>query len=288
MSEPASIACATHIGAVALTVADAQRIAAFYRDVLGFRVHLEAASQIALGAGGPDLLILHENPQAPSPPAHSTGLFHLAILLPSRAALAQSLRQLAQSRTPLQGASDHLVSEALYLADPEGNGIEIYRDRPREQWLMRNGQLQMSTDPLDIESLMGELAQHDEPWPGLPPLTRIGHVHLRVADIPAAEAFYHGVLGFNITTRYGPAASFLSAGGYHHHIGVNTWSSRGAAPPPPGARGLRHFTIQLPDEAERDRTVARLIASGHKVQRMPDGPFVRDPSGNALLLLANS
>jgi catechol 2,3-dioxygenase len=285
MSDSPSISPATTIGAVALTVADAQRMAAFYRDALGLAVHREDAARVALGAGGQDLLILHQDPNAPRPPARSTGLYHLAILLPSRRALAQSLRHLAQSKVALQGASDHLVSEALYLADPEGNGIEIYRDRPRDQWPMRNGQVQMSTDALDIESMMAELLQHDEPWHGLPDQTTMGHVHLRVANIPAAEAFYHGVLGFDITTRYGSAASFLSAGGYHHHIGLNTWASLGAPAPLPGARGLRHFTVQLPDEEERRRILARLTAAGQVPQSTPDGLVVHDPSGNSLRLV---
>jgi catechol 2,3-dioxygenase len=274
------------IGPVALRVRDLQSLADFYTARLGLQIHRRDGGQLALGAGQADLLILHEDRTAAPPPPQSTGLFHFAILLPSRRALAQTLRHFVDTDVRLDGASDHSVSEALYLTDPEGNGIEIYCDRPRDRWPFVGGRLQMATDPLDFESLMGELrSPPTEPWNGLPPQTTIGHIHLRVADIPAAERFYHDLLGFDIMTRYGPAASFLSAGGYHHHIGVNTWSSRGGPAPPENSTGLMWFGLQLADTAERDRLRAKLLGAGVAVDDLSVGPIACDPAGNRLALL---
>jgi catechol 2,3-dioxygenase len=182
-------------------------------------------------------------PHAIPKPRRSAGLFHFAILVPSRAALGRSLRRLADRQWPLSGASDHLVSEALYLDDPDGLGIEIYRDRPRERWQIMNGQVMMATDPLDLQSV------HDEPgaestWTGLERGTTIGHVHLHVPHLDAAEAFYCGRVGFEPTLRGYPGALFVAAGGYHHHLGLNTWTGIGAPPPPEHAVGLRAFTIE--------------------------------------------
>jgi catechol 2,3-dioxygenase len=278
-----AIAAQTTVGPVALTVANLDRVAEFYQSALGLRQHRREGGTAYLGAGREDLVILHEDRSAVAP-GRSSGLYHLAILVPSRLALGQSLRHLANMNCLLQGASDHLVSEAIYLADPEGNGIEIYHDRPRSEWPFRDGQLQMATDALDIEGVMEEVMRHGQPWAGVSDDTRIGHVHLRVADIPAAEAFYHGLLGFDVMARYGSAASFLSAGGYHHHLGLNTWGSLGAPAPAEGSRGLRYFTIQLPDENERQRLKARLEAANVPIESTANGLSVRDPSGNRLLL----
>jgi catechol 2,3-dioxygenase len=232
-----------HIGRVALTVANLDRAVAFYRDVLGFRESTRDAGIAHLGAAGTTLVELHESPQAIPKPRRSTGLYHFAILVPSRAALGRSLRRLFERQWPLTGASDHLVSEALYLNDPDGLGIEIYRDRPRDEWPRRNGQLAMATDPLDLQSV------HDEPgaetvWAGLDGGTVIGHVHLHVPHLDAAEAFYCGRIGFEPMVRGYPGALFVAAGGYHHHLGLNTWTGIGAPPPPEHAVGLRSFTIE--------------------------------------------
>lgn len=269
--------------AVHLTVPDLGRSLACY-ERLGFQVHGQEPSDARLGAGGADLLVLHENPAGPRPRG-TTGLYHLAVLVPSRADLARSLARVMQSGNPLQGLSDHGVSEAIYLADPDGNGIEIYRDRPRDQWAWEDGRLQMTTLPLDPADLLAETAETEG---GLAPGSVIGHVHLRVADIAAAEAFYTGVLEFERTVRYGTSASFVSAGGYHHHIGFNTWTSTGAPAPPAGAIGLSHFTVRLPGEAERERVVDRIRSAGIGSEETPAGPLVRDPSGNALVLSAAS
>jgi catechol 2,3-dioxygenase len=194
----------------------------------------------------------------------------------------------------LQGAADHLVSEALYLADPEGNGIELYRDRPREEWIRDAGGVRMATDPLDVEALLAEGGAASEPWAGLPEGTRMGHIHLRVAEIPATERFYRDVLGFDLTARYGDSASFFSAGGYHHHIAANTWGSAGAPPLPAGALGLREFTVALPNQAELKRVAARIQAAGipmdetaDGMDKTADGILVKDPAGNLLHLFVD-
>jgi catechol 2,3-dioxygenase len=280
MSE--SIHPQTSIGTVSLAVADLERSLGFYEDVIGLQRHRQEGNTAYLGAGGPDLLQLTEKPGA-RPVAGTTGLYHFAILVPSRRHLAQSLRRLLETNT-LGGFSDHLVSEALYLSDPDGNGIEIYRDRPRATWSYREGRLQMATDPLDVHNLMAEVAGEDAPWQGLAPGTTIGHIHLQVAHIGQAEAFYSDVLGFDLTTRYGTAASFLSAGGYHHHIGINTWESQGAPPPPADATGLRWYTIQLPTQEALDAVVARLWQAHISPEQRDEGIYVEDPAQNGIVL----
>ena len=281
-----SIAADTTVGTVALTVSDLDRSRAFYETVLGLAAHESDDGGVALGvADEPALVSLRGDSAAPPLQPRATGLFHLAVLPPSRRELAYALARLARSRWPLSGASDHLVSEALYLNDPDGNGIEIYRDRDRSEWRTdSDGQLAMATLRLDLESLAGEL--HDAPPvpDRMPAGTRMGHVHLQVSDIAAAEDFYHGVLGFDVTVRGYPGALFVSAGGYHHHIGLNTWNSAGAAPPPPGAVGLRSFDVRLPDRDELDRLLARIGAAGLAVDTLDGTTVVRDPSGNAVLL----
>ena len=238
---------------------------------------------VALGVPGEQPLVeLRGDSSAPALDPRATGLFHLAILVPSRPDLARALRRLAEARWPLDGASDHLVSEAMYLSDPDGNGIEIYRDRPREEWRHENGQLAMATLPLDIDGLIGERSGAGEPQALAPAGTRMGHVHLQVADLAEAERFYNGILGFDVMVRGYPGALFVSAGGYHHHIGLNTWNSRGAAPPAPGAIGMRNFEIKLPNAEELDRVLARVRAAGIEVRDEADRSLIRDPSGNGV------
>ena len=235
-----------HIGEVSLAIHDLDRSKTFYQDVLGFEEtdrHGRTANFRA--PGGRRLIELVEKPQAIPKPRRSAGLYHIAILVPSRAALGRSLRRLATMNWPLTGASDHLVSEALYLDDPDGLGIEIYRDRPRHEWPRRNGQLAMATDPLDLDGVHDEPGA-DAPWTGLDAGTVIGHVHLHVPHLDTAEALYCGRIGFEPTVRGYPGALFVAAGGYHHHLGLNTWTGIGAPPPPEHAVGLRSFTIESP------------------------------------------
>lgn len=275
----------TYVGSVHLTVSELERSLRFYGDVLGFNTRQRQDSTAWLTADGmTSPLVLTEQAGARPKPPRTTGLYHFAILVPSRVDLARSLRHLVEVRYPLQGAADHLVSEALYLADPDGNGIEIYADRARSAWPRRGGQLQMATDPLDVDGLLAEIERDARPWDGLAPQTRIGHVHLHVADLRQAEAFYCDVLGFDLVTRYGSSALFVSAGGYHHHLGLNTWAGVGAPPPPPDSVGLRYYTLYLPGKDELDRIVEHLKASGVELDKIADTVSLRDPSGNAIRL----
>jgi catechol 2,3-dioxygenase len=287
MNRHDSLPSSTTLGSVSLTVSDLDRSLAFYTERLGFRLHARERAVARLGAGGEDILALVERKGARRVRG-TTGLFHFAVLLPSREALALAFASLATSRTPLQGAADHLVSEALYLADPDGNGIEIYRDRPRGEWRWENGEIAMATGPLDLEALLEEADASKIAYGGLPGGTVLGHVHLHVGRIAPAERFYRDVVGFDVTTRFGPTASFLSAGGYHHHVAVNTWAGVDAPPPPEDAAGLREFELVLPDAGEVERVAARAAAAGHPVGTDTDGTLLRDPSRNAFRLTARA
>ena len=283
----------TRIGAVHLTIPDLRRSVRFYENHLGFTVHRRDDRTAWLGAGGADLLILSQCERAPRVRG-TTGLYHFAILVPSRLDLAQALRRLVATNTVMQGAADHGVSEALYLADEDGIGIEIYRDRPRDEWPIVNGQLHMGAAPVDLDALLaeaslsrrGRAAEPDRARSaaGLPKDTVIGHVHLHVSRLDEAHAFYVDALGFELTQRYGPSALFVAAGGYHHHIGLNTWAGVGAPPPPPGAIGLKHFALTLPDAAARDAVLARVRAAGITPDQTDEGPLIHDPAKNAILL----
>jgi catechol 2,3-dioxygenase len=234
-----------HIGSVSLTVSNLDQSVSFYRDVLGVAevTRRGRVSQLA-PHGGRTLIELHERADAIPKPRHSTGLYHFAILVPSRAALGRSLRRLAEKKWPMTGAADHMVSEALYLNDPDGLGIEIYRDRPRDAWRHRpNGEIAMGTDPLDLQAVYEEPGA-ESPWTGREPGTVMGHVHLHVPHLDTAESFYCGRIGFDPIVRGYPGALFVAAGGYHHHVGLNTWAGVGAPPPPENAVGLRSFTIE--------------------------------------------
>jgi catechol 2,3-dioxygenase len=255
-------------------VADIDRSVRFYQEILGFRPGQDANGLVPLGAGGPPVVLLKHVPGARAI-LRSSGLYHFAILVPSRPALGQALRRLAEAEIRI-GQSDHLVSEALYLSDPDGNGIEIYRDRPRTEWKWSNGSVQMATEPLDLEGLLREGDRAPAAARQFPEGTRIGHVHLQVADVEQAVAIYHGAVGFDITASLGGAA-FLSAGGYHHHLGLNSWASRGAPAAPEGSIGLESFVIQVPDAQTQDAMAQRFTYSGLGA-RMEDGVLrVRDP-----------
>jgi catechol 2,3-dioxygenase len=277
---------ATHIGSVHLTVADLEAQRSFYERALGLRELERDGSTVRLGPdGGPVILELTGDPDAPRRPHGTTGLYHLAVLVPGRADLGQALRRVIESGWRFTGASDHLVSEALYLNDPEGNGIEIYRDRPREEWARSDeGVIQMATLPLDLDGVLGEI-EAAEPVPALMPAgTHIGHVHLQVANLRDAETFYSGALGFEVTVRTYPGALFVSAGGYHHHIGLNTWESAGGSPPPEGSTGLRSFELVLPTTDDANLVADRAREAGAQVETGDGTAIVLDPWQDAVLL----
>jgi catechol 2,3-dioxygenase len=274
----------TIIGTVHLTVADLDRMTAFYQHNIGLQVHRQTGATAYLGTGGPDLLALTAQPDAPRVP-RTTGLYHFALRVPSRLALAHTLHHLAETRTPLQGFADHHVSEAIYLPDPEGNGIEIYRDRPRAEWAYAaDGTLHMGTDPLDTNALLREAVADGAAWAGLDADTDMGHIHLHVADIPATEAFYRDLLGLDVMLNLS-SATFMAWDGYHHHVGANTWQGAGTSPPPEGAQGLRWYALHLP-AAARSAALDRLTAAGVAVEAQESGALVHDPSGNGILLAA--
>ncbi len=241
---------------------------------------------VELGAAsdGTALVTLVHRPDAPPRPPRTTGLFHLALLVPSRADLARAFHRVHAAGWRFTGASDHLVSEAFYLDDPEGNGIEIYRDRPREEWEIENGELRMGTLPLDLAGVLTGIEDGDV-GDGMASGTRIGHVHLQVADIPGAEAFYVDALGFEPVVRAYPGALFVAAGGYHHHLGLNTWAGVGAPAPPEGARGLRSFSVVLPDAEALAAVRSSLVAAEREgLEGLGGSASYADLSGNRLVL----
>lgn len=261
------------MGPVTLSVADLERSLEYYRGSIGLAVVSEGAGEAHLGTGSTELLHLIEEPGAMPADGYS-GLFHFALLVPDRADLDTWVAHAGRDGVRLAGASDHFVSEALYLRDPDHHGIEIYADRPRELW---EGRVErMGTWPLDLDDLL-RAASDDSSFGGLPEGTAMGHVHLRVSEVEETVAFYRDLLGFDLMAQLGPQAAFLSAGGYHHHLGGNTWESRGAEQAPDGTARLHSFTIVLPDDAALAATTARV-----------GGADVRDPSGNRLLLAASA
>lgn len=275
----------THMGTVSLTVSDLPRVAAFYEQILGLRSVAHGDGRVLFrAAASPTLVELRADSTAPARDPRAPGLFHLALLMPDRKRLAMALARLAANRWPLDGASDHLVSEALYLSDPENNGIEIYRDRPRSEWPQQDGSLAMATLPLDLENLLAELGDANSVEPQAPAGTTMGHVHLQVSDLERAEEFYVGVLGFEVTVRRYPGALFVSAGGYHHHLGLNTWHSAGSPPAPPGTAGLRSFEVVLPGDDALEKVLRRVRESGLDIEPETGGQLVRDPFGNGVLL----
>ena len=257
------------MGRVRLRVASLERELAFYRDVLGFEVHDDDGAAAVLGvADGAPLLELRAAPGAPRRAARATGLFHVAFLHPTRADLAATLHRVRREGYRLDGFADHNVSEAAYLTDPEGNGLELYVDRPRDVWTAPGGAIHMTTEPLDLAGL---LATARGPSAGIARGTVVGHVHLRVSSLAAAEAFYVDRLGFEVVTRAYPGALFVSAGGYHHHLGLNVWGGRATAPPE-GALGLASFDVVVPGQAEHTRVLAW---TGASKLLDPDGNGVR-------------
>lgn len=273
----------TKIGALHLTVSDFNRSLAYYQDCIGLKHHRSQNGSAYLGAGKRDLLRLTERPGAHLSRG-VTGLYHFALLVPSRLELAQVLKRLITSKTPIGGFSDHGVSEAIYLSDPDGHGIEIYRDRPREEWTFVNGRLRMVTEPLDVEGLLAELQAEQSLTAEMPPDTVVGHIHLHVSDLNPSTRFYVDVLGFELMARYGPSALFVSAGGYHHHIGLNTWAGQGAPQPPHDALRLQWYEVRLPDTTALSQVMERIEVAELPFEEEEMGIAVHDPSGNKLLL----
>jgi catechol 2,3-dioxygenase len=291
------------IASVRLDVGDLDRSAAFYEQVLGLPLISREQDSALLGpdARRPALRLSAIDQPTPLSP-HTTGLFHVAWLHPSRAALADTVRRVARERWPISGASDHGVSEALYLSDPDGLGIEIYADRPRERWPHpQDGQgVRLFTLPLDVDDLMAQ--SPDEPGDAIAPGTGIGHVHLKVADVPRADAFYRQALGFEEQAQL-PSAAFVSAGGYHHHIGLNSWQSAGASPPPDTAPHLHEIDFELAGDDELDalrrRIAGAAVAAAQGASEADaeardadaearDGVTVADPDGNNLSFAART
>jgi catechol 2,3-dioxygenase len=258
----------THIGRVRFRVAVLERSLRFYRDVLGLKVSSEDGPRVVLGSQSEqgesrDLIVLEEKPgirRRPARPA-TTGLYHVALLVPTRAELGRALLGLSRAQYPLRGMSDHAVSESLYLDDPDGNGLEIYADRPRSQWPIANGVIQMTVDPMDVQGVISAASPVADPWPGLPAGTIVGHVHFTVSDLERAIRFYRDVVGFDMMMRI-PSLAAVSAGGYHHHLNLNTWAGEGAPADSDQVAGLASWELRVPDEGARRSLIDRLAGAG--------------------------
>lgn len=283
----------TQIGHAHLQVSGLTKALTFYADLLGFKEVRREGAVVMLSATGraPYHLLLTERPGAGPKPPGTTGLFHVAIRLPNRHELGRMLFRLLMQGWPYEGLADHGVSESLYLSDPDGNGIEFYADRPREQWPRCNDQIHMITDPLDIKTLLREVELKTDTWTGIHPESGIGHIHLRVSDLLRAKTFYHNLLGLDVTQQDYPGALFLSAGGYHHHIGLNVWEGVGAPPPPPDAVGLLSFVLFIPDKESWHTLKARVQTAGVRIvnhihhNKYATGILIYDPDGNGVELL---
>ena len=272
------------LGAVDLTVADLDRAVAWYESALGLRVHRHEPTVAELGDGVETVVVLHEDAQA-RPAGRHAGLYHYALLYPSREELARAAVRLAATRTPIDGASDHRTHEAIYLPDADGNGIELAADRPREEWPPSLG-YDRGPAPLDFDSLLATVAgeeRREHVGEGL----RMGHLHLHVGDVDEGLAFYRDLLGFELQANLGSAA-FVSAGGYHHHLGFNVWRGRGVGAPPAHTIGLRHWTVQLPADADVAEVRARVEAAGAAVEPHAGGILVRDPWGTAVAIVSTA
>ena len=273
------LSASARMGPAALRVASTAAVVPFYRDAIGLGVD-EAGDRVRLMAGSEALIELVEDPEAPERDRTEAGLFHVAVRVPDRISLADVLGRVRGSAWGLSGASDHLVSEALYLSDPEGNGLEVYRDRPTEEWPRReDGRIHMDTLRLDLDGLASAASGTS----AVPAGTRVGHVHLEVTDLGRSESFYREGLGLGLQSRYGADAAFLAAGDYHHHLGLNAWNGR-TAPRSPGHRGLEWFTLTLPDRGALEAAAGRLEAAGADVSDVGGGIGTADPDGIELRL----
>jgi catechol 2,3-dioxygenase len=274
----------THIGNVTLKVRDLEKLIQFYTKTIGLKILTRSDSSAQLTADGiKPLLILEGNPELEQRPVRSAGLYHLALLVPTRKDLANVLQHFIQTDTRLAGASNHKFSEAIYLQDPENNGIEIYRDVDRKDWIRdEKGKLPAVSEPLDVQDLLDEADNKN--WNGLPEKTVMGHVHLNVTNIPEAEEFYMNVLGFEEQTRMAHHALFISAGGYHHHIALNIWNGPNAIPSPIDATGLLHYEIVVPSAEVLDDLKNSLKEHNIAFIAESNRLFVKDPAGNGVII----
>lgn len=271
-----------HIGAVSLKTRNLEALAAFYGEALGLSVMRREERGATLGAGGVPLVELELQPAARPDDPREAGLYHTALLMPTRADLARWLHRVARRKVALTGASDHAVSEAFYLDDPEGNGVEVYSDRPPQAWDWRAGMVSMKTERLDVERILTETGERGS-FAGAPDGLRIGHIHLRVGDIERGERFYRDAVGLDVTRRR-EGASFMSSGGYHHHVALNVWQSAGAAARDPRRAGLAWFTLEARDQAAWDGVQQRLAAAGTNVTPQEGGFEAADPWGTRVRL----
>lgn len=273
----------TYVSEINLKVQNLQESLAFYKETIGFKVLEQTERTARLTADGKTVILSIEQPENVTPKQErTTGLFHFALLLPHRADLGKILKHFLQVKHPVQGAADHLVSEAIYLADPDGNGIEIYSDRDPSEWTWNNNEVLMPSDPLDAEDLIANAGEGE--WDGLPADTLMGHVHLHVSELKKNREFYVEGLGFQIVSRYGDHALFISEGEYHHHIALNVWNGIGAPPPPADSPGLESFTLIISTEEKRDKIIARLKNLGAFITEEKGQFITADPSGTRIRL----
>ncbi|WP_019241263.1 MULTISPECIES: VOC family protein [Bacillus] len=273
-----------YIRDITINVSNLEQSTAFYTDLLGFKVLKRSDRNVMLTVDGINpMVILHQPDTVIPKQGRTTGLYHFAILLPSREELGSFLLHMANKNFRFQGASDHLVSEALYLADPDGNGIEVYHDRPSEQWVWKNNEVKMSTEPMDVEGVLA--AGQGKEWKGMPNATLFGHIHLHVADLEKAIHFYQEVLGYDVVCRYGDQAVFISTGGYHHHIGLNTWNGKGAPAPRENTIGMKEFSIVIPNEEYKNKVIKALKALNISFSLENDFINMMDSSENHIRLI---
>ena len=270
-----------HISAVGVAVRDLERLTAYYRDTLGLTVQAHTRQVAILGVGDVALLELIHRPDATPDDPHEAGLYHTAFLMPTRADLARWIVHASKTRVPITGASDHDVSEAIYLDDPEGNGVEVYSDRPRERWRRDGKLIFQKTDPLDIDAIIREIDPTTATYAGAPEGLRIGHIHLRVGSVARAEAFYGDTLGFDVTRRR-TGATFLSSGGYHHHVAANVWHSNGAGIRNGQRSGLNWFAMEIKDEQTLGGVKKGLEAAGVTIGAISGGFAAADPWGTSI------
>jgi len=283
----------TMMGHISLTVANLENQLAFYQQAMGFKLHWREGNRAGLGSGGADLLLLTEEPNLKKYRG-VTGLYHVAYVFPNRRELAIAMARLFAIKYP-NSPTDHIMTKTTYLDDLEGNGIELYCESPEDgTWMFKDGKFESrrkdgswsdGREPLDVDALFENIQEDDRLDAPVPPEMHIGHVHLHVRDIQEAVDFYHGIIGFDIMGVSRPfQMAFVSAGGYHHHLGLNTWQGRGAPPPPPDAVGLRHFTVDLPNQQAYDEVVARVDAAGIPSNQTEAGLLLHDPSQNGVVL----